>query len=114
MNDELRSRLLELHAAIVAVEREDFERANGVVGATEFLRVLAEDPARAWLRELSALLVRLEKTTVPPEDVRGLLKPDSAGTPFQQRYAWLFERSPDVVFAHGAVMRALNPGKEFR
>lgn len=112
MKDELRSRLLQLHAAIVAVEREDFERSNGVVGATEFLRVLAEDPAWAWLRELSTLVVRLEKATIPPQEIRSLLKPDSAGTPFQQHYAWLFERSPDVVFAHGAVMRALSAGKE--
>src|SRR5207244_23422 len=95
---DLRHGLLELHRAIVAVEREDLERRNGAIGAAELLRVLIEDPAWAWLRPLSALIVQLDELAEDAggksgeavlAETRKLLKPDSAGTPFQQHYAWL-------------------------
>lgn len=74
--------------------------------------MLVEDPAWAWLREFSALIVQADESAKGDEawlaEARRLLKPDSAGTPFQQRYAWLIERSPDIAYAHGAVMRALR------
>ena len=55
------------------------------------LRVLVEDESYAWLRPLSALIVRMddeEAEAVTAEEVRALLRPDSTGTPLQQRYAW--------------------------
>ena len=116
MPEDLRRSLLELHRAIVAVEREDFERRNGTVSAGEFLRVRVEDPVWEWLRPLSTLIVQLDELEEGANDswlaeARRLLKPDSAGGPFQQRYAWLIERSPDVLYAHGVLMHALKEAK---
>ena len=107
---DLRQRLLELHGAIVAIEREDYERKAGRVDAADFLRLLVEDRAWDWLRPLSTLIVQFEteEGVELRKEARSLLRPDSAGSPFQQRYAWLIERSPDVAFAHGRVMQALK------
>lgn len=112
MNPQLRKALLELHRAIVAIEREDHERKAGSTNAAAFLRLLVEDEAWSWLRPLSALIVQIdegegdEKALVA--ETRTLLKPDANGLAFQQRYAWLLDRSPDVAYAHGQVMRALK------
>ena len=112
MNPQLRGVLLELHRTIVSVEREDHERRTGSANAGEFLRLLVEDDAWAWLRPLSALIVQMDEGEAPEKTVvaeaRQLLKPDAAGMPFQQRYVWLLERSPEVAYAHGQVMVALK------
>jgi hypothetical protein len=113
----LRHNVLALHRTIVEFERRDYERRAGTVSAAEFLRLLIEDDAYAWLRPLSALIVQIdEETEAPADDVekalfteaRALLKPDFAGAPFHSRYAWLIEQSPDVTYAHGAVMQVLK------
>ena len=112
MNPLLRGALLELHRTIVSIEREDHERKAGSANAGEFLRLLVEDEAWAWLRPLSALIVQMDEGEAREEalvaETRQLLKPDPHGAPFQQRYAWLLERSPEVAYAHGQVMRALK------
>lgn len=109
---QLRTALLDLHRAIVLIEREDHERKTGSSNATEFLRLLVEDEAWSWLRPLSALIVQIDEGTDSEEalaaEARKLLRPDPAGAPFQQRYAWLLDRSPDVAYAHGQVMKALK------
>ena len=112
---DLRHALLELHGAIVAAERESFERKWGRVQASEFLHQLIEDEAWSWLRPLSALIVQFDAPAkeAPTEEVlfaeaRKLLRPDVAGTPFQQRYASLIQAKPEVAYAHGVVMRALK------
>jgi hypothetical protein len=42
------------------------------------------------------------------EETRALLKIDPAGTPFESRYAWLVDQSPEVAYAHGGVMQGLK------
>jgi uncharacterized protein YbjT (DUF2867 family) len=56
----LRRALFELHGAIIVEERAGYERRAGQVNAAAFLRVLIEDEAYAWLRPLSALIVRMD------------------------------------------------------
>ena len=108
----LRRSLLELHRQIVALERREYERRVGTVNAAQFLQVLIEDEAYAWLRPLAALIVQMDEETEAEATIVGeartLIKPDFVGTPFQQRYAWLVEQSPDVAFAHGGVMQVLK------
>ena len=115
MNENLRRALLDLHRAIVATERQAFERKWGRVQASEFLHQLIEDEAWSWLRPLSALIVQLDS----PEDggpteealfaeARRLIKPDASGTPFQQRYASLLQESPEVAYGHGVAIQALK------
>ena len=111
--NELRRRLLELHKALVDVERDSYERARGRMADGEFLKALIEDPAFAWLAPRTALIVRLdelESDDVPREyqaEVKRLLKPDDLGLAFQRRYHEILQRSPDALVAHGAVMRLL-------
>jgi hypothetical protein len=111
----LRSALFALHRSIVAIEREDYERQTGVQNPAGFLRLLVEHDAWSWLRPLSALIVRMDDPAEVADseaaffaETRQLLKPDSSGTPFQQRYAWLIERSVDVAYGHGQVVKAFK------
>ena len=111
--NKLRRALLELHGAIVAHERQNFERKWGRVQASEFLHQLVQDEAWSWLRPLSALIVEFDTPEGASEEslvgeARQLLKPDPAGAPFQQRYASLIQESPDVAYAHGVAMQALK------
>ena len=111
--------LLELHRVLLAVEREDFERLHGRVTGASFLQALTGDPAFAWLRPLTALILTLDEMleTVPDLNegdrvdgvarIRALLTPDENGDVFQRRYADALQQSPHVLLAHGAVMRAL-------
>lgn len=115
MTEHLRRALLDLHGAIVATERQAFERKWGRVQASEFLHQLIEDEAWSWLRPLSALIVQLDSPEEggPTEEAlvaeaRRLIRPDAAGTPFQQRYASLLQESPEVAYAHGVAMQALK------
>ena len=111
--DELRRRLLELHKALVDVERDSYERARGRMADGEFLKALIEDPAFAWLAPLTALIVRvdeLEAADVPREykaEIKRLLKPDDLGLAFQRRYHEILQKSPDALVAHGAVIKLL-------
>ena len=111
--NELRRRLLDLHKALVEVEREGYERGRGRMTDGEFLKALIDDPLFAWLAPLTALIVRLdelETDDVPPEyrgEIKRLLKPDDLGLAFQRRYHEILQKSPDALVAHGAVMRLL-------
>jgi len=112
---ELRRALLELHRAIVAAERETFERKWGRVQASEFLHQLIEDEAWSWLRPLSALIVQFDAPAdeAPTEEAlfteaRTLLRADASGAPFQQKYASLLQEKPEIAYAHGVAMRALK------
>ena len=110
--DDFRKALLDLHRTLIAEERTGYERRAGQVSAAIFLRVLIEDEAYAWLRPLSALIVRMddeeEDAAALLAETRALVRPDFTGTPFQTRYAWLIEQSPDVAYAHGVVKQALR------
>ena len=111
---QLRRPLLDLHKTLVDAEREDYERTRGRMSDGEFLKALIDDPAFAWLGALTALIVRLEElepAELPKEyvaEIRRLLKPDAAGSPFQRKYGDLLQRRPEALVAHGAVMRALQ------
>ena len=113
MSPTLRNRLLDLHSAVIDFERAAYERRAGKVNGAAFLRLLLDDEAYAWLHPLSALIVRMdddadEDAATLIAETRALLRPDLTGTPFQARYAWLIEQSPDVAYAHGVVKQALR------
>jgi hypothetical protein len=110
--NELHKRLLELHKALVDVEREGYERGRGRMTDGEFLKALIDDPAFAWLAPLTSLIVRLDELEgdLPAQyraEIRRLLKPDELGLAFQRRYHEILQKSPDALVAHGAVMRLL-------
>ena len=98
--------LLDLHRALVAAEREQYERARGRMADQEFLDALLRDPELRWLAPFTALVARLDE--VDESELRDLLRPDPDGSGFQRRYADALQRSADVAVAHGHAMRALR------
>jgi hypothetical protein len=112
----VRLHLLELHRVLLALEREDYERQHGRVTGAAFLQVLTGDPAFAWLRPLTSLIVTLDEMLEAELNeadrvdgitrIRALLTPDENGDAFQRRYADALQQSPHVLLAHGAVMRS--------
>ncbi|MEZ4398740.1 MAG: hypothetical protein R3B06_01880 [Kofleriaceae bacterium] len=110
--DQLRLRLLDLHRALIEVERVALERTRGRLTATALWHLLVEDPALAWLGPLSSVIVRLDEGVAVDDEadlratVRALLTADPDGAPFQRRYAELLQAAPEVVLAHRAVTRA--------
>src|SRR5215470_8830472 len=119
LGDALRN----LHRALAARARHDYERERGgVLSAGELLQLLTSDPRFAWLRVLSELIVDvdvfLEADPAPTDDeasaVRGeverLLMPAKPGAPesdFSRRYWESVHADPHVAIAHGEVRRTL-------
>lgn len=112
--DVIRTELLELHRLLVEEARRDHERIHGKTSAGQLLDLLVNDEAFAWLKTLTSLIVELDEQEASVLDrewverARSALRPDADGDAFQQRYEALVQRSPDVVVAHGAAMRALR------
>ncbi|HVV86190.1 MAG TPA: hypothetical protein VHE35_24210 [Kofleriaceae bacterium] len=115
--EQLRVQVLHLHKALVDDARVEVERVEGRLTPHTFLDRLLHDPAFAWLKPLSALIVAfdewLDDEAAEPAaaaelagELRRLLVPDAAGDPFQQRYAELLPRNPAIVLAHAAALRA--------
>jgi hypothetical protein len=85
-----------------------------------FLELLLHDPAFAWLRELSQLVVSIDElleTGEPPTSIeadrlvaraRGLLSPSQTGAMFETRYLEALQRDPDVVMAHADTLKLLR------
>jgi hypothetical protein len=118
--ENLRHTLLRLHQSFVDAERLEYERLHGRVPGGQLLEALINEPAFAWLKPLTTLIVQLDEQVDEPQpedgpdatqrmlQLRDLLRPDPNGSAFQQRYATLLQRSPQVVVAHAAVVQALR------
>jgi hypothetical protein len=116
----MRRELLDLHRTLVDAERREYERTRGRMTDRAFLAALISAPELAWLNPLTSLIVRLEELledTTPQSttqrddcvaEIRKLLKPAAEGQGFQRKYEQAMQRSPDVVVAHGKVIRALK------
>ena len=116
--ESVRHALLHLHKTMIDVAREDLERIEGRLTPNELLRRLMEDPGLAWMRQLSELIVRMDEWLDEPAGdeiadallavAASLLAPGEATDAFAVNYVELLQRSPDVVVAHGDVMRSLR------
>ncbi len=118
---ETRNGLLRLHKVLLDWERIRYERVNGrITDNMRLLHLTINDPAFAWLRELSALIVqideRMEDKKTPltsaaaktlRKEVRGLLTPSQTGGDFQRNYYWALQETPDIVVAHSNMMKLL-------
>jgi len=105
--------LLEVHRALVAVARADFELENGPVGSSgEVLGLLAEHPAFAWLRPLSSFIAAIDSEASEDEmtaalaGARALFEP--GGGAFAQAYYAALQRAPEAVMAHARLRMALH------
>jgi hypothetical protein len=118
---DVRHHLLHLHKALLDVERTGYERVHGRVAPADFLRVLIEDEAFGWLKPMTAAIVRIDEwvdedegardPAVAPawlDEIARLLAPEPALHDFHTRYVTLLQAHPEIVVAHGAVVRALK------
>jgi len=116
---ELSQRLLRLHKILLDQQRAEYNSDHvPPSSSTELLNLVLNDPAFAWLRTLSALIVQVddlvsadpvatEADAVALRDkAHGLLRPANAHTPtdFTRRYQEALQSSPDAVMAHAHVM----------
>ena len=115
---DVRHDVLDLHKTVLDAARREYERDHGRLRNTEFLSVLIEDPAFAWLNPLTALIVRIDEALEDEEQspeleelasrLRALIAPGTGDPEFQRRYADILQREPDALVAHVRTMRALQ------
>ena len=115
---ELRRLLLHLHKTLIDWQRHDYERLNGRLQTTQLLQVIFNDPAFAWLRTMSGLIVRIDEALEeePPDvsetgplvaQARELVAPE-AGTPYALRYHAALQELPEAVLAHRDLVTLLK------
>jgi HEPN domain-containing protein len=90
----LRSELLNVHQALIESVRADYEREHGATPPGQFLQALLGDPSYAWLGPLTSLVARLDEV-IDDETL-------------QARYLDALQRHPEVLVAHGKLVRALS------
>ncbi len=118
---ELRNGLLKLHTVLLNSERALYERdVQRIRSSHQFLDLLLNDPAFAWLRVLSQLVVLIDETLEakePPGAVeanrlvrqaRELLSPADTSGNFEKPYLAALQRDPDVILAHAAALKLLR------
>jgi len=116
----LRTALLDLHKTLLDIERARFERRHGRFdNAHAVLKAVLEDPAFAWLRTLSSLVVRIDeraadRAPLGPDDVlavadqiHALLVSQAADDAFRTEYQRVLQEAPDAVVAHARVQALL-------
>jgi catechol 2,3-dioxygenase len=121
---ELRTRLLNLHKALLDDAKANYEMDRGSVGSSaNLLQLVINDPWFAWLHSVSELVVRIDETLTPDspatdadgialaEQVEKLLTASENGEGFQRRYYEALQRQPAVVLAHAEVRRTLKSMK---
>lgn len=113
--------LLHLHKRLLDSETAQYDRdVARVTSPNQLLGLVLNDPAFAWLRELSQLVVVIDEAldsevAVTQEDAtrlialtRTLLLPAEHGNGFHRRYHEAFQRDPDTVLAHAEMMKVLS------
>ena len=115
---ELRRLLLQLHKTLIDWQRRDYETTRGRLQTTQLLQVIFNDPAFAWLRTMSGLIVRIDEALeVKPPDVsetgplvaaaRELIAPES-GSFYASRYHAALQELPEAVLAHRDLVQLLK------
>lgn len=113
---ELRHLLLRLHKTLIDWQRSDYERTHGRLQTTQLLRVIFDDPAFAWLRSMSGLIVRIDEALEETNgsetgplvaEARELVAPE-AGTPYALRYHAALQELPEAVLAHRDLVTLLK------
>ena len=121
---ELRLATLELHKALLDAQRIRYERDHGRIRtSSEFLGLVLEHPAFAWLRALSSLIAQLdewieerdergeEELRAWVEALRALLATDSANAVFSKPYRELVDAVPEVLVEHVKLWRLLESAR---
>ena len=124
--EELRHSLLDLHKALLDAQRIRYEREHGRISTSgEFLGLVLEHPAFAWLRTLSALIARFDEwieeqaAQFPSEDdlpgmidaLRSLVEAEGKHQVFSRPYWEIVNDTPAVLIEHVKLWRLLESAK---
>jgi hypothetical protein len=118
--DRMATAMRVLHKALIDVTQHEYERTHGKVqNPYALFTLVANDPAFAWLRPMTRLIVEMEDLLgrpLPPPveaDVAETRKRIdrllvTEGDPFSQRYLALVQASPEIAAEHGRLHGVLN------
>jgi len=121
--ESLRHALLKLHKTLLEWQRVRYEREHGrVADGYPLLDKVMNDPAFAWLRPLSALIVQLDENLENTEltqtgarllndHARQMVTPSESSTEFQRNYHRALQDSPAAVMAHREVSPLFTSGR---
>lgn len=110
--------VLHLHNALVECEKHEWEQNRGPIGGpAKFLNMLLNEPAFAWMRPFSGLIVAIDEyqDSKEPKTIeearqlfgvaRNVLRPPDF---VESRYRDALQRGSDIVLLHAAVVQVLN------
>lgn len=118
----VRDTLLDLHRALLDVERQAYEQVFDKPTPFELLRLLTESPQFAWLRPISQLVAEIDDLmdSQPPSSataiadvtsrVGSLVRLESPTEDFKDRYRDALQQSIDVAGLHADLRRMLGTG----
>jgi hypothetical protein len=122
---DLRNGLLHHHKILLDSERDSYEHEIGKITTSgQLLQLVIHDPWFAWLHDISELIVFIDETLDSKEPVtaaeadkyvqqaRTLLIPAEEGSEFARRYDQAMQRDPDIVIAHGRIVKLLAKLRE--
>ena len=119
--NDLRNGLLRLHKTILDSEAARYDRdIKRITSRSQLFGLVLNDPWFAWLHDLSELIVLIDETLAAEQpatnddsarlvtQARGLLLPAETGQGFSRQYFEALQRDPDIVVAHGEMMRIFS------
>lgn len=117
----VRRALLNLHKAILEVERVGYERIHGRVASSHaLLQLVMHHPWFGWFRPISELVVQIDEMIDSEEpitksdseallrELRSLLNPSVEGEEFGIKYHDILQQDAGVILAHAEISRLLQ------
>jgi hypothetical protein len=114
--------LLHFHKTLLELVKASYERDVAPITSTsQYLKLVLEDPAFQWLRELSAFIVVIDEGLAQKEppmtdsegerlivQAQALLVPSEEGTGFARSYFDLLQQEAAAVLAHRDMLQVLS------
>ena len=118
----LRSRLLQLHKALLDAEKDAYEQTHGPVrNRGEYFQLVVGHEWFSWLRPMSQFIVEMDEVLMAKEpqpveaaqqllqDARVLIKTSETGQILNQRYEALVQLDPHITPLYQQTTALLNP-----
>ena len=123
--DLLRTRVLDLHKALLAAERKRYEDINGRIESNyQFWGMLTSDPEFAWLGAFTTYIVEMEERMDDKENpltaddveqlgsqLRQLTTSPDRNPEFHFRYTRALQNDPGLLIAHNIPLSTLPKPK---
>lgn len=117
----VRSRLLQLHQALLEFERGLYEKSYGPIRSRgEYFQLVISHDWFSWLRPISQYIVQVDESLEAKEPITHdqvsrllteacqMLRPVEEGTTLQRRYFDAIQCDPDIAFMHAELAQILN------